>query len=137
MTQELAGLRTLGANPAQGADLNRLSPRTETKFAELAEAVRKRRDSGPAAAEAVVRTNIGKRTMDELRVLVAGIEARQDALLAVRIGAASQSYNSARLTLFTTSGMAGLQQVDFTPPPRGTGNPFRGSSRSSEDFSTF
>lgn len=82
MTQEMAQLRTLVAdNPDQVADLNRLATATETKFAELAEAIRQRRDSGSAAAEAVVRTNVGKRTMDDMRVVVARMEAREDALL--------------------------------------------------------
>jgi PAS domain S-box-containing protein len=44
--------------------------------------------------------------MDEMRVIVAGMEAREDALLADRIDVASQSYSWARLTLLAASGMA-------------------------------
>jgi len=58
----------------------------------------------------VVLTNLGKRTMDGIRAVVARMEAREDALLAARTAAADRAYNTARFTALTI-GAVGLVVV--------------------------
>jgi PAS domain S-box-containing protein len=75
-------------------------------MSELAEAIRQRRESGFAAAQAAVATNVGKRTMDEMRSIVARMDAREDVLLSARTAQASQSYRSGLVTGFATTSLA-------------------------------
>ena len=58
----------------------------------------------------MVLTNLGKRTMDGIRAVVARMEAREDALLASRTADANRAYNTARLTALTI-GAVGLVVV--------------------------
>src|SRR5437762_10874158 len=57
-------------NREQQPDFDRLTTAANAKLAELAEAIRRRETSGFAAAQAVVETNVGKRTMGEMRAVV-------------------------------------------------------------------
>ena len=107
LPSELANLRALTTdNPEHQQDLDRLSAASELKLGELAEAVRQRQESGFAAAQAAVADNVGKRLMDDIRVIVARMEAREDALLKVRTAQAAQSYRSAQTTRFVSTGLA-------------------------------
>jgi PAS domain S-box-containing protein len=107
ISPEIAQVRAMTAdNPEQQADLDRLSAAAEVKVGELAEAIRQRRESGFAAAQAMVMTNVGKRTMDGIRVIVSRMDAREDGLLATRIAQAAQSYRSAQATRLATTGLA-------------------------------
>ena len=90
----------------QHADVDRLSVEVDLKMSELAEAIRQRRESGFAAAQAAVATNVGKRTMDEMRSIVARMDAREDVLLSARTAQASQSYRSGLVTGFATTSLA-------------------------------
>jgi len=54
----------------------------------------------------MVATNVGKRTMDEARAIVARMEAREDALTALRTAQEARSYRTARLTEFVTTAVA-------------------------------
>ncbi|PYR03260.1 MAG: hypothetical protein DMG00_26815 [Acidobacteria bacterium] len=108
ISTSFAETRTLIAdNRAQQVDLDRLSTLSDRKFEELSKAVSARRESGFAAAQAKVADNVGKQLMDEMRVIVARMEAREDALLAVRSADAARSYRSAQLTRLVAIG-AGL-----------------------------
>jgi signal transduction histidine kinase len=98
-------------NPEQRADLDRLSAVTEVKLHELAEAVRQRREMGFAAAQAIVTTNVGMRTMDRMREIVARMETREDTLLAVRTADAAQNYRTAASTRIVTTAAAILAVV--------------------------
>jgi PAS domain S-box-containing protein len=112
LSSEFAKLRTLVAdNAEQQQDLDRLSAASERKLAELAETVRLRKDSGFAAAQAALFDNVGKRIMDDMRVIVARMRAREDALLTTRTAQAEQSYRSARTARFVTTGLALLALV--------------------------
>ena len=112
LSSEFATLRALVAdNPEQQRDLDRLSAASELKLAELAETVRLRRESGFAAAQAAVADHLGKRIMDDMRVIVARMRAREDALLTTRTTQAEQSYLSARTMRFVTTGLALLALV--------------------------
>src|SRR6185503_7154034 len=86
LASALARTRELtAANRDHQADMDRLAALADVKLKELDEAVAQRRRSGFAAAQAVVATNLGKRTMDEMRAVVARMQAREDGLLAARI----------------------------------------------------
>jgi PAS domain S-box-containing protein len=112
LSYEFGTLRPLVAdNAEQQQDLDRLSPASERKLAELAETVRLRKDSGFAAAQAALFDNVGKRIMDDMRVIVARMRAREDALLTTRTAQAEQSYRSARTARFVTTGLALLALV--------------------------
>lgn len=78
----------------------------DLKLAELADSIRRRQESGFAAAQAAVADNVGKRVMDDMRAIVARMEGREDALLAVRTAEAVQSYRAARVTGFASTGVA-------------------------------
>jgi len=107
LSDNLAQLRALTAgNPEHQADVDRLTAAVELKLGELGVSIRQRRESGFAAAEAMVATNVGKRTMDEMRAIVARMEARDDALTALRTAQEAQSYRTARLTEFVTTAVA-------------------------------
>ena len=80
------------------------------KLDELAKAIQARREKEFEAAQAVVLTNLGKRTMDGIRAVVARMEAREDALLASRTADADRAYNTARFTALTI-GAVGLVVV--------------------------
>lgn len=108
---EIARVRQLTAdNPEQQIDLARVSADTQVKLDELAKAIQARREKGFEAAQAVVLTNLGKRTMDGIRAVVARMEAREDALLASRSAEADRAYDAARLTALTI-GAVGLVVV--------------------------
>jgi PAS domain S-box-containing protein len=107
LPSELAQLRALTTdNREHQGDLDRLSAEADRKIRELGEAVRQRQESGFAAAQAAVVDNVGKRIMDEMRVIVARMEAREDALLTTRIAQAEQSYRLARTIRIGTTGLA-------------------------------
>ncbi len=107
ISASIAQARALTAdNREQQGDLDRLSAAADSKLADLAEAIHRRRESGLAAAQAVVETGTGKPTMDEMRSIVARMDAREDALLSVRTAQAIQSYRSSLLTGFVTTGLA-------------------------------
>jgi PAS domain S-box-containing protein len=102
----LAQVHALTASdPVQQDDIERLRSLTELKLAELAEAIRLRRESGFPAAQALVMTNTGKQTMDAMRAAVSQMRNREDALLARRVAQATSEYRSA---LFTSSLTAAL-----------------------------
>ena len=106
-SSRIARLRALTAdNREQQADLDRMAAAAELRLGELADAIRQRRESSFATAQAVVATNAGKRTMDGMRTIVARMEAREDALMAVRTVQAAQSFQTARVTRFVTTGLA-------------------------------
>jgi PAS domain S-box-containing protein len=104
---DIGQARTLMAgNFEQQADLDRLSATANLKLGELGEAIRQRRESGFVAAQSVVATNVGKRRMDEMRAIVARMDAREDALLRARTAEADQNYRVAALTPWGTTALA-------------------------------
>ncbi len=102
----LAGIRTLTADtPEQKADVDLLSSAVRQKLDELALAIRQRRESGFDAAQGQVAMNVDRRTMEEIRTIVARLEGREDAQLAIRTAQAAQSYRTAVLTALATTGL--------------------------------
>ncbi|MBV8616968.1 MAG: PAS domain S-box protein, partial [Acetobacteraceae bacterium] len=77
-------------NPAQRARLPALRAGAEAKLAELAETIARRQAGDADSALAIVRTDLGKRTMDGLRARVAGFEAEERRLLDARVAEAAR-----------------------------------------------
>jgi signal transduction histidine kinase len=90
----------------QQADLQHLSIAVRQKLDELDEATRKRREAGFDAAQAQVAMHVDKRTMDEIRAIVARMETREDAQLAARIAQTDQAYRTAVLTRIVTTALS-------------------------------
>ena len=81
-----ARLRTLVAdNPEQRAALEQLTPLIAQKLAQTSASVEMRRMEGLGSAAALVSSGSGKKLMDEIRRLVAEMEARETALLDARL----------------------------------------------------
>jgi signal transduction histidine kinase len=97
-------------NAEQRVDLEHVAVATQIKLEELAAAIQTRREKGFEGAQAVVLTNVGKRTMDGIRATVTRMEAREDGLLASRTAQADRAYGAARLTAFGV-GAVGLLVV--------------------------
>ena len=104
---EMTDLRSLtGDNPAQQADLAHLATLVEIKRAELADVIQARRAQDLSAAQAVVETNVEKRTMDAMRAIVARMAAREEALSDTWTTRAERSYRVARATQVASSALA-------------------------------
>jgi CHASE3 domain sensor protein len=110
-TEIRRGRQLTADNREQQIDLDRVAAETQVKLDQLARGIQARRDKAFEAAQAVVLTNLGKRTMDGIRAVVARMEAREDALLAARTAAADRAYNTARFTALTI-GAVGLVGLD-------------------------
>jgi signal transduction histidine kinase len=103
----IAQVRALiGDNAAQQADVALLSAAATTKIDELDEAVNQRRTHGFESAQKVVTSNVGKRTMDNIRSIAGRMRAREDALLAERVAQAVRSYRASLATEFITAVVA-------------------------------
>lgn len=83
---ELATLGTLThADPAQRAHRDALPPLVTRRLDELARAIELRRTAGFDAALAVVETDVGRQTMDELRATLAAMTSVERDVLAARL----------------------------------------------------
>lgn len=98
----LARIRQLTAGDAsQLADVNLLERAATAKLAELAATIRLRRERGFEAARAVVATDAGNQTMDEMRAIVARVVARE------RAGLDERSAHTALASRMTTLAQVG------------------------------
>jgi PAS domain S-box-containing protein len=68
-------------NPAQQQSIRQLAQLSHDKLEELQTTIKLRRESGLNAALTVIRTDRGKRIMDEIRAVIAQMEAREWQLL--------------------------------------------------------
>jgi PAS domain S-box-containing protein len=78
-------------NPHQQESLRAVRRLSDAKLAELRETVQLRKQSNLEGALPRVLTDRGKKIMDELRAVVAGMKAREQALLGERTAVAEQS----------------------------------------------
>lgn len=85
-------------NPDQQADIERVRALVDKKLGELARTIAVRRDAGLAAAQAIVATDQGKRTMDAIREVTDRMLAREQTLLAARQTDAQRAADAARWT---------------------------------------
>ena len=121
-------------NPEQQADIQRLRKLSDDKLDELRETIKLRRESGLEAALPVIRTDRGRKIMDDARKLVGGMEGRERQLLDVRNRAAnevaSQSMRTIGLGVLLSLLVLGIAAVIVTrtmrladpgPTPKGAG----------------
>ena len=102
-------------NPRQQARADALAPLIADKFAELQQTIDLRRNRDFAAAQSVVLTDRGKKTMDAMRSLLQEMNAEEDDLLKKRADAAQADARNARSTIvfgtlaaLVLAGLAGL-----------------------------
>lgn len=98
--------RLTADNPEHTRDLGLLATTAQAKLDELQETIRLRRDVGFEAAQAIVEADAGKRAMDDMRTIIARIDAREDALLAARSAAARRSDNASLASGFASTAVA-------------------------------
>ncbi|MFY0574786.1 CHASE3 domain-containing protein [Cystobacter fuscus] len=99
----LAEVRRLAAySPAQQQRLEKLEPLVETKMEELARTIQLRQQAGgEAAALAIVRTDLGKRTMDEVRRVLQEVNQEEQHLLTALTAQAQHRGHELRLFIFS------------------------------------
>jgi two-component system, cell cycle sensor histidine kinase and response regulator CckA len=97
--------RLRSADPADTAQLNRL---VTEKLAELARTIEVRREGHGGEALAIVRTNQGKKTMDEIRAVAARLINAEDQRLRAREAAAHQHEDDTRIAIFGGTGLLAL-----------------------------
>jgi PAS domain S-box-containing protein len=78
--------------PEQIADLR---PLIDQKLQELAETVQARRSEGFDAAQRIVRTDVGRATMDRIRAIVTEMDRNEDAVLTTRHGQSLANFQAA------------------------------------------
>ncbi|HVY72099.1 MAG TPA: CHASE3 domain-containing protein [Verrucomicrobiae bacterium] len=96
--KELRALRDLTRDsPVEQARLDELEVKVRERFAEMQETIRLRRDQGLEAAMAIVTSGRGKKTMDEIRSLIDGMNTTEERLSKQR------SDEAARILSHTTN----------------------------------
>jgi signal transduction histidine kinase/ActR/RegA family two-component response regulator len=105
----LRRLQTLTANnPGQARLLAVLAGHITTMLNELRETIDLRRRVSFEAAQAVVLTNEGKRTMDQIRGVVSLMERQENDLLRVRMSDSTSSNRQAQATALSVGTLAAL-----------------------------
>lgn len=98
--KELQNLKVLFGNDAgQLQELDQLHALIDTKFAELKDTIALRQDKGFEAAEQVVQTDKGKKTMDDIRTVIADMGRKAKATLDQRDAELNQKSNAAIHTI--------------------------------------
>src|SRR5262249_24556166 len=95
LTGELQKL--LGDNKTQQEELERVRPIISSKIAELKESVKVRREKGFAAASAVVKTDLGKTTMENIHASIERMQNTEQNLLVARLMRLTQESSWARV----------------------------------------
>jgi len=93
-------------NPRQQARAEALGPLIAEKLAEIASHVEVRRTQDFAAAQAMVVSGRGKRTMDNIRALVQTMTQAEEALLEKRAAESEAATRTASLTIVLGTGLA-------------------------------
>jgi two-component system sensor kinase FixL len=92
-------------DPGQQTRLDAIEPLVTTKLDELQHTIDLRRERGETAALAVVVTDAGRHTMDQLRALLGQVEAEESQLLTERVAIrAMRSRDTASLITMTIGG---------------------------------
>ncbi len=104
---EVEALRSLTAdNPAQQRRLDTLQPLIRTRLQSLQETIDLRRQRGPEAAITRVKNESGKRLMDDIRQVMADMEAEERTLLDRRSAEASATASRTALTIVLGTALA-------------------------------
>jgi PAS domain S-box-containing protein len=111
---ELSRLRALcGNNPEQQERINLLESKWSDKIAELKETLTLRQERGTEAATRVVLTDRGKEIMDDIRKIVATMEAVERNMLNRRVAESAASLGRARTSLVVATTVALLLVILF------------------------
>jgi len=98
--QDIKAIRDLTKdNPAQQKSLEALAPLLESKFAELQETIDLRKNKGFDAALQVVKTDKGKKVMNDIRKVMADMQKEEEDLLKKRDEESRASEQKAKLTI--------------------------------------
>ena len=100
--------RVTADNQAQQRRLDEMSPLVAAKLAELQRTIELRRTQGLEAALKIVLTGEGKRTMDEIRRVLAAMELEERDLLKQRADAAEASAAAAKTAILAVAAAAVL-----------------------------
>lgn len=93
--QKTTDIRELTAdNPSQQRNLDALDPAIKDKLAELQETIDLRQTQGIEASLDVIRSDRGRQLMDEIRRIIGQMEAKEQELLRLRVGAAETAANN-------------------------------------------
>ena len=102
-------------NPRQQARADALAPLIADKLAELQQTVELRRTRDFTAAQSLVLSDRGKKTMDAIRTIVQEMNSEEEALLKTRAEASQNDARDAKLTIvlgtlmaLVVAGIAGL-----------------------------
>jgi methyl-accepting chemotaxis protein len=102
-------------NPRQQARADSLAPLIADKLAELQQTIEVRKTRDFAAAQSIVLSDRGKKTMDAIRNVIQEMNSEEDALLRKRAEAAQADASNAKLTIvfgtlvaLVIAGLAGL-----------------------------
>ena len=90
-------------NPEQQSDAARLRDAVKRRVEAMQRTLDIRRTDGFPAAQDFVSTGAGRRVMDEIRGLVAGMERREESLLAERQAEDREAHRTAIITLVVTT----------------------------------
>ncbi len=123
----------VATNPKQLESLSKLRTLVSVKIAELRESIAARRTGGIEAAQEIVNTNRGKRTMDSIRDVVSEMRQEETKLFETREKVERQSYQSGLWTSLLTS-LVALSLVGATFYLIGKNR--RRAERSSESIQT-
>jgi two-component system sensor kinase FixL len=106
LPEHLSRLRELTQDdPGQQTRIAAIEPLVTTKLDELQHTIDLRRERGQTAALAVVVTDVGRHTMDQLRALLGQVEAEESQLLTERVAIrATRSQDTASLIAMTIGG---------------------------------
>lgn len=107
----VGALRKLDADdPVAREQMARLEPMIDTKLETMALAIERYRSQGSTAAAAVVDTDIGKQTMDEIRALLDALRSHTSELLAERL---KERDYQIRRTFYSTLALTALSLAIF------------------------
>lgn len=90
--------RLMADDPDQQADFMQVASLADRKLAELEMVIKLRRDGSFSEAQAEVAKHLGKTLMDDMRVVVARMVARENVRLRARTVAADRDYRAAQAT---------------------------------------
>lgn len=95
-------------NPEQQADFHKLELAVQTRLDELTKNLKLRKEGGFEAASHSIGENRGKKVMDEIRAILAGMESREEALLQTRLAATTQSVERAHVAAIVSAAVGVL-----------------------------
>jgi PAS domain S-box-containing protein len=107
LPEEVADLKGMTKVAIPVEDLAKIKQLVQEKLSDLQTGIQLRRTSGFDAAAAMVKTGVGKETMDNLRVAIAQLQQQQETALRTETNAVETATRT-RTLIFTLSGLISL-----------------------------